>query len=64
MTWRTLRKKWDERVNNRFMILIRETIYKDFNAAVDYIIAKDLQLDDTSPFKLYHILDRNQNVLK
>ena len=61
---KTWRMKLYEMINNSFMIPIRERVYKDFNAAVDYIIAKDLQLDDKIPFKLHHILDRNKNMLK
>ena len=55
----TLKKKLEDIVNQSSMVPIRNIMYKDFNTTVDYLIANDLQLDDSSHLKLHHILDRN-----
>ncbi|XP_030252986.1 uncharacterized protein LOC115569180 [Sparus aurata] len=60
---KTLREKWVEMVNNSFLSLIRETITADFKTAQVHLAVEDLQLGDNSPLQLYHILDRNQNML-
>ena len=60
---KTLREKWVEMVNNSFLSLIRKTITVDFNAAQVHLAVEDFQLGDNSPLKLYHTLDRNQNML-
>ncbi|XP_036933732.1 uncharacterized protein LOC119007888 isoform X3 [Acanthopagrus latus] len=55
----TLKKKFEDIVNKSSIVPIREILYKDFNTTVDYLIANDLQEDDSSHLKLHHILDRN-----
>lgn len=57
------RKKLHEMVNNGFMILIRKTISKEFNPAMDYLMANALQMVNKGHFWLRHILDRNQIVM-